>query len=42
MCGKAADYYCKDTKVPVCGATCKKDHLLYIENVNSINEKFDS
>jgi len=30
MCGKMADFYCKDTKVPVCGPVCKKDHLLYI------------
>lgn len=37
MCQKAADYYCKDTKVPVCSTECKKDHLLYISAVNIVN-----
>lgn len=32
MCHKPADYYCKDTKIPVCGSDCKKAHLNYISN----------
>ncbi len=40
MCQKSADYYCKDTKVPVCSPQCKKDHLLYISEVNIVNEQF--
>ncbi len=27
MCHKPANFYCKDTKVPVCGSECKKAHF---------------
>ncbi len=27
MCQSPADYYCKDTKIPVCSVQCKKYHL---------------
>lgn len=27
MCRAPADYYCKDTRVPVCSGDCKKNHL---------------
>ena len=27
MCRQPAEHYCKDTKIPVCGSDCKKNHL---------------
>lgn len=40
MCSKPADYYCKDTKIPVCGSECKKAHLNYISNNPSIDYQY--
>lgn len=37
MCAKGADYYCKDTKVPVCSSECKKAHINYISNNPAID-----
>ena len=40
MCCKPADYYCKDTKIPVCGSECKKAHINYISNNPSIDFQY--
>lgn len=40
MCKKPADYYCKDTGVPVCGSDCKKSHINYIDNNPAINFQY--
>lgn len=32
LCHQPADYYCKDTKVSVCGVNCKKAHLEMLNN----------
>ena len=37
LCRNPADYYCKDTKVPVCSATCKKKHLEMLKDSPSLN-----
>lgn len=36
MCHKSANYYCKDTKVPVCSVLCKKEHLLLLEENQAV------
>lgn len=32
MCLNPAGFYCKDTKVPICGSDCKMAHINYINN----------
>lgn len=37
LCKQPADYYCKDTRVPVCGVDCKKAHLELLARSNALN-----
>lgn len=41
MCLKPADFYCKDTGVPVCGSDCKKAHINYITNNPIIDFQYE-
>lgn len=36
VCRKSANVYCKDSRVPVCNAECKKKHLDELSVVNSL------
>ena len=40
MCSKGADFYCKDTKIPVCSSDCKKAHINYISNNPAIDFQY--
>jgi hypothetical protein len=40
LCRKPADYYCKDTKVPVCSVGCKKAHLEMLSSCSALNFQY--
>ena len=42
VCKVNADYYCKDTKVPVCGVECKKAHLELLTKTNSLGRQYSA
>lgn len=41
MCLNPAQYYCKDTKIPVCSPMCKKAHMNYTTNNPAIDFQYD-
>lgn len=41
MCLNPAQYYCKDTKIPVCSPLCKKAHLNYTTNNPAIDFQYN-
>lgn len=42
MCEKRADFYCKDTKIPVCGSECKRAHINYIFNNSFLDFRYSN